>query len=481
VLSLRTSHGYLPARRPALFYSFSFAQNPRWTSLYPEGPEIVKYYHGVCEQFNIVDKIELNTDVEECRWLEEEQLWEVTLRHLVHGMGDLGYKDRAKVLREQGESAVYSSTEVVRAKVVISAVGGLVEPRGLPDDVPGWDNFKGPVFHSARWDDSVDFTDKDVLVVGTGCSAAQFVPKLTRAPFNAKSVTQLMRSPPWVVSRMDPPGGEAAFEKWSATLFTYIPGLQQLMRSLVFFGAEYDFRLFGGSEWSARERTKLEEQLIKRIKNTAPEQYHEILIPDYGVGCKRRIFDAAWYPCLAEPNIDLTTQPLTRVNEHSVTIGPGSTYPPASRASSKIPTDEREVSADVIILANGFDTTRWLHPLKVVGRSGKDLVETMDERGGPQAYQGTAMDGFPNFFMIFGPNTATGHSSVVLASEGMVNYSLKFIREILNGEASTVEVKKEAEIAFTKNIQDKLKGMVWTTGGCHNWYVNDGWNSTVYP
>jgi len=213
----------------------------------------------------------------------------------------------------------------------------------------------------------------------------------------------------------------------------------------------------------------------------APEEYHEILTPDYGVGCKRRIFDATWYPCLAEPNVDLTTQPLTRVNEHSVTIGPGAIYPAILKAGSKVPTEEREVPADVIILANGFDTTKWLHPLKVVGRDGKDLVETMEERGGPQAYQGTAMDGFPNLFLIFGPNTVTGHSSVVLASEGMVNYSLKFIRKILNGEASTVEVKREAEEAFTKDIQDKLKGMVFTTGGCQNWYINKGWNSTIYP
>lgn len=440
----------------------------------------MRYYHGVCEKFAITDKIELNTDVEQCRWLEAEQMWEVTLRHLVHGMGDLGHKDRSKVLSERGEAAVYSSTEIVRAKVVVSAVGGLVEPRGWPD-VPGYDTFNGSIFHSARWDDSVDFTDKDVVVVGTGCSAAQFVPKLTKAPFNAKSVTQLMRSPPWVCPRPIPPGGNEMYEKYGSTAFTYIPGLQKSLRNLMFWGSEYDFRIFGGSEWAAKERKKVEVELIKRIKATAPEKYHEILIPDYGVGCKRRIFDVTWYPCLAQPNVDLTTQPLTRVNERSVTIGPGRAYPPPSKTDSKVPTDEREVPADVIVLANGFDTTKWLHPLKVVGRDGKDLVDTMEERGGPQAYQGTAMDGFPNFFIIFGPNTATGHSSVVLASEGMVNYSIKFIRKILSGEASAVEVKQEAEVAFTQDIQKKLKTMVWSAGGCQNWYVNDGWNSTVYP
>lgn len=117
----------------------------------------------------------------------------------------------------------------------------------------------------------------------------------------------------------------------------------------------------------------------------------------------------------------------------------------------------------------------------MAGKGGKDLVETMDERGGAQAYQGTAMDGFPNFFMIFGPNTATGHSSVVMASENMVNYSLKFIKLILNGEATAVDVKHEAETAYTADLQKALKKTVWQSGGCTSWYIHDGWNSTVYP
>lgn len=203
-----------------------------------------------------------------------------------------------------------------------------------------------------------------------------------------------------------------------------------------------------------------------------------MLTPNYGIGCKRRIFDKRWYQSLNEPNIELTTQPLTRVNEHSVIIGPGAMYPPAAKGGFP----EREVPADVIVLANGFDTTKWLHPLKVAGKGGKDLVDTMEERGGAQAYQGTAMDGFPNFFIIFGPNTATGHSSVVLATENMVNYSLKFIKLLLNGEASTVDVKHDAEVAYTNEIQRSLKDTVFMSGGCTSWYfTSDGWNSTVYP
>lgn len=467
---------------PAVFYSFSFCPNPNWTSFFPEGNEIVQYLHWVCEKYQITDKIECNTDVDQCRWLEQEQVWEITLRHLVHGVGDLSSKDRRKRLDEQGPQAIYSSTEVIRAKVLVSAVGGLVEPKGWPEQIEGRNDFKGSIFHSARWEFDVDMKDKDVVVVGTGCSAAQFVPRLTKAPYNARSVTQIMRSPPWVVPRAPPPGGDEGWEKWTPTIFNYVPYSLQLMRALIFFGAEGDFNLFGGTEKSAKHRAKYEAMLLRHIKRTVPEKYQNLLTPDYGVGCKRRIFDATWFPGLNDPKLELTTQPLTAVHEKSVTLGPGTTYLGADKSAYNGPTEAREIPADVIILANGFDTTRWLHPLRVEGKNGKDLIDQMDERGGPQAYLGTAMDGFPNFFMLFGPNTATGHSSVILASENMVIHALKFIGPILKGDVNTVDVKKEAEMAFTKDLQRELKGMVWQKGGCSSWYyTQDGWNSTVYP
>ncbi|KAL0261233.1 hypothetical protein SLS55_004929 [Diplodia seriata] len=217
------------------------------------------------------------------------------------------------------------------------------------------------------------------------------------------------------------------------------------------------------------------------MRKTVPKKYHEILTPDYGVGCKRRIFDATWFPGLQDERIELTTQPLTAVNEKSVTLGAGRVYP--KRSGKEGEEAERTIPADIIVMANGFDTTKWLHPLKVVGRDGQDLVEVMEQRGGPQAYQGTAMDGFPNFFMVFGPNTATGHSSVIMATENMVNYALNFIKPIVQGDAETAEVKKEAEEDYTRDVQRSLKDTVFGSGGCNSWYFDKktGWNSTVYP
>ncbi|KNG51356.1 flavin-binding protein [Stemphylium lycopersici] len=464
---------------PAVFYSFSFAQNPNWSSFHPPGKEIVRYYHEVCERYKITDKFELNTDIESCRWLEDEGLWEVTLRRMVAGMGDLSSKERIKILQEKGEHAVYSETEVVKAKAVLSCVGGLVEPKGWPDNIKGIENFKGKMFHSARWDETVDFTDKNVVVVGTGCSSAQIVPRLPNAPYNAKSVTQLMRSPPWVVPAIVAPGGDRWWEKNGPSLMRKVPGLKEILRFVIFANAEVGFlKLFPNTPFAAKHRKAYEEKTLQHMRKLVPEKYWEIMTPDYGVGCKRRIYDKRWLSSLNDPKIELTTQTMSRVTETGVIIGPGATYPPNA---TKEDNPEREVLADIIVLANGFDTTRWLHPLKVIGKGGKDLVQEMEDRGGAQAYQGSAMDGFPNFMMIFGPNTATGHSSVVMASENMVNYSLNFIRLLLTNEARTVDVKHEAEVAYTVEMQRALKNTVWQSG-CTSWYVTgNGWNSVVYP
>ena len=215
------------------------------------------------------------------------------------------------------------------------------------------------------------------------------------------------------------------------------------------------------------------------LHRTVPAKYHEMLTPDYGVGCKRRIFDASWYPALQDPKIDLTTQPLTRVNPRSVILGPGQTYPKGWHAEAAAV--KREVPADVIVMANGFETTRWLHPLKIKGVGGRDMVSEMHARGGPQAYNGAALDGFPNCFLVFGPNTATGHSSVILASENMVEFALKFVGPILKGDVRTFDVRREAEEAYTADIQRACDETVFNSGGCHSWYTHDGWNGTIYP
>lgn len=469
--------------RPALFYSFSFAPNYKWSTVYPSGAEILEYLQGVCDKFQINDKIQVNTDVTEMRWLEEEKLWEVVLTHMVPGTGDLSEEQRQERIRDQGEQSVYLSQEVVRAKIVLSAAGALVEPNDWPSSVPGQERFEGKVFHAARWKHEVDLEGKDVVVIGTGCSAAQFVPSLMEAPFKANKVTQIMRSPPWVLPKLLSPEGRKKWEKWAPKFFESVPGLGWTCRFLIFCSSEFNFfDYYRDSPRTQRNRTKLEAALVKRMQHTVPEKYHGILTPDYPVFCKRRIYDDSWFPALHNPKLELTARPLTSIQPRGITLGPDRMSSDSKTMVSEHSTDEIKLSADVIILANGYQTTTWLHPMKVRGKGGLLMQDVWDERGGAQAYMGAAMDGFPNFFFIFGPNTATGHSSVILASENMINYSLHFIKKILAGDVEIVEVKKEAEVAWTKEIQDQLKSTVMGSATCRSWYkTSSGWNCTTYP
>ena len=454
--------------RPAMCYSYSFAQNPSWTSLHPSGPEILAYLYKVCEKFQILDKIQLNTDVTGIRWIEEDEEWEVKIAHTAPGTGDLSYRERQKMKSEKGERAVVLKEEVVRAKVIASAVGGLVEPKPYPE-IPGLESFEGRLLHTARWDPDIDVKGKDVVVLGTGCSAAQVVPELIKPEFGAKSVTQLMRSPGWVQPTL-PDGFQDWWVKWMPWLCTYVPGMQEVVRKLLFTMIEADFLLlFRPGEGSRKNREKKAQELMGYLKKMVPEEYHEILTPDYEVGCKRRVIDSGWYKSLQDSKIDITTLPLTKVSGKTVTLGPGRNYPSMEKTDSKVSTEKKEIPADVLIMANGYEIGEWLHPLDVTGKGGRSLYDTWKERGGSQAYMGTAMDGFPNFFLIFGPNTATGHSSVILASENMVNYSLKFIKPVLDGDVKTWEVKESAERSWTTRIQNELKDSVWMSGGCGSW------------
>lgn len=451
--------------------------------MFPTGKQIFDYLSGVCEKYQIVDKIQVNTDVQELRWLDDAQEWEISLAHLVPGMGDLTERDRRARATAEGEASVYSSTETIRAKVVVSAVGGLVEPNPWPEDIPGADSFEGDIMHSARWDDKIDLHGKDVIVIGTGCSAAQVVPSLTKPHIGAKSVTQLMRTPPWVMPNYIKGDELASWEKWSPILFRNIPGLQQFVRSMFFFIIEKDFfDLFENTSWSLTRRPFHEKEFVRYMKGIVPEKYHDILTPDYGLGCKRRVLDGEWLACLQQPNIELTTKPLQSIQPKGITLGPGRHYPPVSKTESEDSPETVQLPADTIILSNGYQTKSYLHPLRVYGREGKELQDVWRERGGPQAYMGVSMDGFPNFFTIFGPNTATGHSSVILASENTVEYSLNFIKPVLAGDVGTYEVKESAQRHWTQDIQAAIKRTVWKSGGCSSWYQReDGWNATVYP
>ncbi|KAL2859556.1 hypothetical protein BJX68DRAFT_116847 [Aspergillus pseudodeflectus] len=415
---------------PSALYSYSFAQNPKWTKLMPSHDEIKAYQREVADTYGLRQKMTFRTEVKECYWREDASRWLMVLRNI----------DTDEIFYHE-------------CQILFGATGVLVEPR--PCDIPGASTFNGSIFHSARWNHDVSLEGKRVVVVGNGCTAAQIVPAIVDS---AASVTQIIRSQHWVVRSANlkyTPGMLRAFQN--------IPFLQQLHRFAIYLGAEEDWQLFPMTKNAAKYRQKRRKQIEAYMRKTAPAKYHDILIPDFEVGCKRRIFDCGYLAALHDPKTFLTDAKILEIVPEGVKTSDGL------------------IPADVIVLATGFDTTRFLPGLTVHGRNDTTVEEHWSRQDGPGAYNTSAMNRFPNFFMLLGPNTVTGHTSAIMASENSVNYALRVLKPVLDGSASSVEVKLEAEDTYIQNVQSALKDTVWHSG-CNSWYVNGKeWNAMAYP
>ncbi|GJN70104.1 hypothetical protein PLICBS_004156 [Purpureocillium lilacinum] len=472
---------FMVFENPALFYSYSFAPNPNWSTIRPSGEELLAYLHQVCEQHQIADKFQLCAEVIEMAWDAGQNEWELLIGHIKPGLENLTKLQKQDMTKLGGTGAVYSREELVRARIVISATGLLVEPSAWPDNVPGWQEFQGHIVHSAQWDSAINLRGKDILVVGTGSSAAQIVPELIKPEVGARSVTQLMRTAPWVSPYISPTTVQL-YEKYGQWIMRHIPLAARLVRMAIFLRLEFDyFALISDNWYSRRKRPLVEAQLLEHMRQTAPKEYHEMLTPSYGVGCKRRVFDVNWLAALHNPAVILTDRRLLAIEPNAVILSA------AKRTISASAQDPGSLSTtvpvDVIIMATGYQASSWAHLPPITGRHGKLLADQWKDRGGPQAYLGTAIDGFPNFFMLFGPNTAVGHSSAILAIENSINYVLKLIKPIIESKADVIEVKKSASTAWAAEVQEALRGTVLATGGCSSWYTSKdgGWNPTIYP
>jgi cation diffusion facilitator CzcD-associated flavoprotein CzcO len=433
---------------PASLYSLSFAQNLEWSTFTPPGKEIQHYLDSVCKRYRINDNIQLNTEITHLQWEVCSSQWRVT----------------GTVIHEGKARTPFS----FYAKVIINAAGKFIEPNlvGI-QDVPGFEDFKGDVLHSSNWDSSLNLEGKNILVVGSGCTAAQIVPSLLKTTANVKTVTQLMRSAPWVRPRFLSKKAMGLWETHLPWLIQTIPLLAVIIRGIIFLVTESQFFLIFGSR-SGRKRLK--KKLIRYIQQAAPEKYHEILTPNYEVGCKRFVQDATWFESLHDPRMHLTTETFKRLTKDAVVL------------ESQGNGEERVIPADVIVLATGYDTSTFFPSIKTTGKDGLELHQVWTERGGPQAYMGIAIDKFPNLFLLGGPNSSSGHTSVIINIENGLSYILSLLRPIVNGEVSTWEIKEYACTRWTANIQEASKNRVWKTGGCSNWYIGkNGWNGTVYP
>src|SRR5829696_4553789 len=341
-------------------------------------------------------------------------------------------------------------TGELRARVLVSAAGALSEPR--TPDIEGLERFEGTVFHSARWDHSYDVTGKRVAVIGTGASAIQFVPAI------APDVAQMhvfQRTAPWIMPHTDRP--ISARER---RLYRRFPLLQRLVR---------------GGVYSARELLVLgfvkEPRLMKVVELLArrhmdsqisdPELRRKVE-PGYTIGCKRILPSGKWYPALGRDNVELVTDGVAEVRERSIVTGAG-----------------EEIEVDAIIFGTGFAVTDMPVASYVRGRGGRTLDEHW--KGSPRAHLGTTVPGFPNLFMLLGPNTGLGHSSMVYMIESQVAYVMDALKAMRRRDAATAEIKAEAVRDFVDDLDAKMQDTVWNTG-CSSWYLDDtGRNATLWP
>ena len=408
---------------PSHLYSLSFAPKPDWSRIYPRQPEIEAYLHDTVERHGLGERIAFATAVTAATWDEARALWHVT-----------------------------TSRGPIEARVVVSGMGALHHP-AFPK-LPGLASFEGRAFHSARWEHDCDLAGKRVGVIGTGASTVQFLPAIAPA---AAHVTLFQRTPPYVMPRGDRPFGER--EK---AAFARIPALRKLYRASLFWSREARAllgftkvsRLTAFAEMIARRH------LAKAVPDTA---LRAKLTPAYRLGCKRVLVSDDYYPALMRPDVSLEVEPIVRVEPDGIVTEDGVRHP-----------------LDVLIFGTGFEVAASFARFAVTGRGGRTLGQAW--RDGAEAFQGVSVSGFPNLFLLMGPNTGLGHNSVVTMIEAQVSHVLDCLLVLREGGARTIEVRAEAQARFLEGVRTRLADSIWQTGGCVSWYQDErGRNTTLWP
>jgi cation diffusion facilitator CzcD-associated flavoprotein CzcO len=407
---------------PSNLYSFSFAPNPAWSQTFALQPEIGAYLRKVADDFGLRPWIRTGTVVEDAAWDEATQRWRIA-----------------------------TSRGSLTARVLVAGMGGLSEP-SVPD-LPGAETFAGPAFHTARWDHDVDLTGKRVAVIGTGASAVQVVPRIQPL---AGRLSVFQRTPPWIM----PHPGRPVRPRERA-LFRALPPLQQLVRGAVYWGREtfvLPFRYHRLSRVPERmARRHLERQVADPV-------LRDELTPRYEIGCKRILMSNEYFPALQQPNAELVADAISHITPTGVVTADGVERP-----------------ADVIVWGTGFRVTDMPYVEWLRGRDGRVLGDVWREQG-MQGLRGTTVAGFPNLFMLVGPNTGQGHTSMVFIIESQVAYVRDAIRTMRARGWSAVEPRPKATHRWNADLQRRMKRTVWTRGGCQSWYLDEhGRNTTLWP
>lgn len=412
---------------PSHLYSYSFAPNPDWSRAFSSQPEIQAYLQRCADEFDVRPHIYLGAAVTEARWDESIQRW--------------------RVRTARGE---------LTAHLLVAAQGPLSDP-SLPA-IPGLSTFTGATFHSATWQHDYDLTGKRVAVVGTGASAIQFIPHVQKL---AAQLTVLQRTAPWVMPRRD-----RAIEGWEKKLYRRVPAAQRALRAGLYWTRELMVPALTGND---RMLSVGEKQGRKFLAKQVPDpQLRQKLTPHFRLGCKRVLLSNDYYPALSQPNVDVVTEPIAAVvAEGIVTLGPD-----GERTTHPV---------DAIIFGTGFHVTDVPIAAKLIGKDGRTLREHWDQAG-MSALHGATVSGFPNLFLLIGPNTGLGHNSIIFMIESQLKYLLGALRAMEQTGTATIEPRPAVQAAYNAEIQEQLRGTVWNNGGCASWYLDEqGRNTTLWP
>lgn len=408
---------------PSHVYSFSFAPNPRWSETYATHSEILRYMQEVADRFDVRRHLHFDSEVASAEFDETRGRWIVTT----------------------------TGGQVYRARVLVAGLGPLSR-FSLPQ-IPGLERFAGKLMHSAAWDHSFDPRGKRIASVGTGASAIQFVPELAKV---AEKLHVFQRTPAWVLPRKE--RAYSAAEKW---LFARVPGARFAHRQAIFWSLELRSFAFVREpkllRWAERWALRHLEEHV------ADPELRQKLTPNYRMGCKRILMSNTYYPALARPNVEVVTTGIREL-----------------RANSIVDDEGVERPVDAVVFGTGFDVHDYLGKLKVKGRGGRDLGDHWAEHGA-QAFLGTSVSGFPNLFLLVGPNTGLGHSSIVFMIESQIALVMRCIRELAKKPGQFIDVKPEVQASYNRQLQKRLEGSVWHSG-CRSWYVDaHGRNTTLWP
>ncbi|WP_018658584.1 flavin-containing monooxygenase [Actinomadura flavalba] len=411
----------------SLLYSFSFEPKSDWSRMFPKQAELLEYIKHVVDKYDLAQHIRFETEVTGAEYDDATDTWGVTVA---------------------GEGA--EPGEVVRGRALAAGMGPLHRP-SVPD-LKGLSSFRGTTFHSAEWDHDYDLTGKRVAVIGTGASAIQFVPQIAK---KVGSLTLFQRTPPWIMPKPD--RRVTAVER---TLFRRVPGVQRGYRNGIYLLQE-SFVLGFKNPGLLKAASGIAQWHLRR--QIPDPDLRRKLTPDYTMGCKRTLVSSDYYPALTRPNVELTTAGIAEIRENSIVARDGTEY-----------------EVDAIIFGTGFHVTDAFADAHIVGRRGLRIQDAW--RDGIKAHLGVSVAGFPNLFLLLGPNSGLGHNSMIFMIEAQVRYVLRCLEMMTSGGGSRIAVRDSVQDRFNAWVQAKSEGAVWVKGGCDSWYLDEnGANRAAWP